>query len=106
MAGKRRGFTDLGLHQNLEHFKGLWVQVLVASVLVTLGRAVAIYPLCALFARSLLKVDPRHQHVLFWGGLRGALALALALSLPEELPRRLGQFKRDKTILYSTWRLR
>ncbi len=25
--------------------------------------------------------------MLFWGGLRGALALALALSLPEDLPR-------------------
>lgn len=25
--------------------------------------------------------------MLFWGGLRGALALALALSLPEGLPR-------------------
>ena len=62
--------------------------MLVAIVLVTLGRAVAIYPLCALFARSRLRIDPRHQHVLFWGGLRGALALALALSLPEELPQR------------------
>ena len=30
----------------------------------------------------------RHQHALFWGGLRGALALALALGLPLELPRR------------------
>jgi len=36
----------------------------------------AIYPLCALFSRSRLRVDVRHQHVLFWGGLRGALALA------------------------------
>jgi CPA1 family monovalent cation:H+ antiporter len=59
---------------------------LVAIALVTLGRAVAIYPLCALFARSRFNVDPGHQHVLFWGGLRGALALALALSLPEDLP--------------------
>jgi CPA1 family monovalent cation:H+ antiporter len=25
--------------------------------------------------------------MLFWGGLRGALALALALALPTELPR-------------------
>jgi CPA1 family monovalent cation:H+ antiporter len=25
--------------------------------------------------------------VLFWGGLRGALALALALALPRDLPR-------------------
>jgi CPA1 family monovalent cation:H+ antiporter len=30
----------------------------------------------------------RHQHALFWGGLRGALALALALGLPAEVPMR------------------
>ena len=29
-----------------------------------------------------------HQHILFWGGLRGALALALALGLPENIPHR------------------
>jgi CPA1 family monovalent cation:H+ antiporter len=29
-----------------------------------------------------------HQHILFWGGLRGALALALALSLPAEVSQR------------------
>ena len=28
------------------------------------------------------------RHVLFWGGLRGALALALALGLPPEIPHR------------------
>ena len=28
------------------------------------------------------------QHVLWWGGLRGALGLALALSLPDSLPHR------------------
>jgi len=49
---------------------------------------VAVYPCCALFARSGLKVTTRHQHVLFWGGLRGALALALALALPAEMPGR------------------
>jgi len=53
-------------------------------VLVILGRAVAIYPLCLVFARSKLRVNYRHQHILFWGGLRGALALALALGLPPE----------------------
>ena len=34
------------------------------------------------------KITLREQHVLWWGGLRGALALALALSLPESLPYR------------------
>jgi CPA1 family monovalent cation:H+ antiporter len=81
-------FLLIGAQEAQQHFKGLWMPVLVAIGLVTLGRAVAIYPLCALFSRSHLKVDPRHQHVLFWGGLRGALALALALSLPEDLPQR------------------
>jgi CPA1 family monovalent cation:H+ antiporter len=81
-------FLLIGAQEAQQHFKGLWVPVLLAIALVTLGRAAAIYPLCAIFSRSRLKVDMRHQHVLFWGGLRGALALALSLSLPEELPRR------------------
>jgi CPA1 family monovalent cation:H+ antiporter len=55
---------------------------------VTLGRAAAIYPCCLLFAGSGLRVSARHQLVLFWGGLRGALALALALGLPPEIPLR------------------
>jgi monovalent cation:H+ antiporter, CPA1 family len=79
-------FLLIGAQEAQQDFSGLWLPVLVAIVLVTLGRAVAIYPVCALFVRSRLKVDMRHQHLLFWGGLRGALALALALSLPGELP--------------------
>jgi CPA1 family monovalent cation:H+ antiporter len=57
----------------------------VAVTITMVGRAVAIYPCCALFARSTARVQPRYQHILFWGGLRGALALALALGLPLEL---------------------
>ncbi len=81
-------FLLIGAQEAQQRFSGLWVPVLAAIVLVTLGRAVAIYPLCAVFARGRLKVERRHQHVLFWGGLRGALALALALALPDDLPER------------------
>lgn len=81
-------FILIGAQEAQQHFRGIWLSVLVAIALVTLGRAVAIYPLCALFSRSRLKVDRRHQHILFWGGLRGALALALALALPDDLPQR------------------
>jgi monovalent cation:H+ antiporter, CPA1 family len=81
-------FLLIGAQEAQQNFSGLWVPLITAVLLVTLGRAVAIYPVCALFSRTRLRVDSRHQHVLFWGGLRGALALALALALPEDLQRR------------------
>jgi len=81
-------FILIGVQEAEQHFNRLWLPVLTAIVAVTLGRAVAIYPLCAVFARSRLRVELRHQHILVWGGLRGALALALALALPAELPQR------------------
>jgi CPA1 family monovalent cation:H+ antiporter len=60
----------------------------LAIGLVVIGRIATVYPLCAVFARSRLKVDMRHQHVLVWGGLRGALALALALAIPDSVPEK------------------
>ena len=41
-----------------------------------------------IFNKSKLKLEKNHQHILFWGGLRGALALALALGLPENIQHR------------------
>ena len=55
--------------------------VIVAIGMAALGRAASVYPICGLFHRSRAAVPFRQQHVLFWGGLRGALALALALSI-------------------------
>jgi CPA1 family monovalent cation:H+ antiporter len=60
----------------------------IATLVVTLGRGVAVYPLCALLGWLHPPIETRHRHVLFWGGLRGALSLALALGLPADLPYR------------------
>jgi CPA1 family monovalent cation:H+ antiporter len=60
----------------------------VAIVLVLAGRLVSIYPLAALFAGSRWRLPGAYQHTLFWGGLRGALALALALAVPATVPER------------------
>jgi monovalent cation:H+ antiporter, CPA1 family len=81
-------FLLIGAQEAQQHFTGIWLPLLVAIALVTLGRAVAIYPICAAFLKTRLRVRFMHQHILFWGGLRGALALALALALPEEMPNR------------------
>jgi monovalent cation:H+ antiporter, CPA1 family len=60
----------------------------VAILLCLLGRAATVYPVAALFGRSKLRLSGAWQHVLWWGGLRGALALALALALPASVAER------------------
>jgi CPA1 family monovalent cation:H+ antiporter len=60
----------------------------IAILLVIFGRALSIYPLSLLFGWSRWRLEPRFQHTLFWGGLRGALALALALAVPPQVPER------------------
>jgi len=81
-------FILIGLHEAAQGRRLLTQTTLVAVVLASLGRVGAVYPLSAIFSRSVLAVDIRHQHVLVWGGLRGALGLVLALALPDTLPEK------------------
>ena len=59
-----------------------------AILLVLGGRLLAIYPLSLVFLGTDRRLPIGYQHVLFWGGLRGALALALALTIPANVPER------------------
>ena len=70
--------TDKG--HDLLLYGGLILMLLV-------GRVVSVYGCSAVFSRSRLKIPMTHQHILVWGGLRGALGLALALGLPSTLPQ-------------------
>lgn len=81
-------FMLIGIRGAYQDFTNLLIPIAIAILFVLLGRAIAIYPLSALFKRTSLQVSSNHQHILFWGGLRGALALALALGLPPEIPQR------------------
>lgn len=74
-----------GAAQPLGHYL---LPAAIGIVLVLVGRAAAVYPITALFGRTALATDPITRHILFWGGLRGALALALALAAPAALPER------------------
>jgi CPA1 family monovalent cation:H+ antiporter len=81
-------FILIGIHEAHQPVGLFSVEILIAILLVLAGRLVAVYPLSAIFARTALKLDFRYQHVLFWGGLRGALGLALALALPAMVAER------------------
>lgn len=69
----------------------LWTNIgslALAVVIVLAGRAAAIYGLSPLVNRARGDISAAWQHVLFWGGLRGALSVALALGLGTQFPHR------------------
>jgi CPA1 family monovalent cation:H+ antiporter len=81
-------FLLIGVAVAAMPFRSYGAVLLTAVVVVLLGRGLTIYPLSLLFLRSRWTISLREQHILWWGGLRGALALALALSMPPILPLR------------------
>jgi CPA1 family monovalent cation:H+ antiporter len=83
-------FLLIGLDVELSK---LWEHVIpigVAVVAVLMSRAVVVYgfPLIARLLGRRLHLPSSWRHVLFWGGLRGAISLALVLSVPTALPER------------------
>jgi CPA1 family monovalent cation:H+ antiporter len=81
-------FLLIGVSLVAHHVLTVLAVACLAIGLVLAGRALAVYGCCGLFARTGQRVPLKQQHLLVWGGLRGALALALALSLPADLPER------------------
>jgi len=81
-------FLLIGMNGTKENILLIWRTALAAVLLVMVGRAAAVYLTLLPFARSSSQVSIRQQHVLVWGGLRGALPLALVLGLPTTIPRR------------------
>jgi len=84
-------FLLIGLTVDLPQLTGNLVPIAVGLVAVLVSRAAVVYGLSGL--AHVRRRSPPHlpmcwRHVLFWGGLRGAISLALALSLPVDLPER------------------
>ena len=74
-------FLLIGLDIDLPALASNWQFILWAIAAILVSRAIAVYSL----SRLGREMPERWRHVLFWGGLRGAIALALALSLPAAL---------------------
>lgn len=71
-------FLLIGLQIELSSLFASWEVIAIAIIAVIIARAVTIYSL-AWIGRG---IPYSWQHILNWGGLRGAISLALALSLP------------------------
>jgi monovalent cation:H+ antiporter, CPA1 family len=81
-------FLLIGLEIHVRELLRNWASVMLAIGAVLLGRVLSVYLLVPLSNRFGEKISFRWRHVVVWGGLRGALALALALSLQGTFPYR------------------
>ncbi len=81
-------FLLIGLEIDVDELLRSWRPVLLAVGAVLVGRALSVYLLVPVSNALTEKIPLRWQHVIVWGGLRGALALALALSLDSTFPDR------------------
>lgn len=74
-------FLLIGLRIDLNDLFGSWQLIVWAVIAILISRAIAVYGL----SRVSQDIPSKWRHVLYWGGLRGAISLALALSLPTDL---------------------
>jgi CPA1 family monovalent cation:H+ antiporter len=76
-------FLLIGLRIDVRDLSGHADAVVIAVVAILLARAVIVYGtvLVQNRIRATEYVPTSYQHVLYWGGLRGAVSLALALTL-------------------------
>jgi len=74
-------FLLIGLQVEIPLLLENWAAILVGILAVLVARAIVIY---SSTTRN-KNIPGNWRHIVFWGGLRGAISLALALSLPLSL---------------------
>ncbi len=79
-------FIVVGVVITVTMFEQRWLAMVIAVLAVTVARAVSVYGgLSLLKLFGVHELSLRHQTVMVWSGVRGAVTLALALSLPVTL---------------------
>ena len=91
-------FLMVGLSVNTDDVMSRIGPVFIVLALVLTARALSIYTFVPLTTRwfKLPRVSMGERHIMWWGGLKGGLAIAVVLSIPSDLPER--QFLFDLTI--------
>jgi CPA1 family monovalent cation:H+ antiporter len=80
-------FLLIGLEADLRQLQLNLPLLVVAIIAVLLSRAIVVYLLTWLHGvvDTKRRIPVAYRHIMYWGGLRGAISLALALSLSGEI---------------------
>lgn len=81
-------FLLIGIKIQITQLAQFALPIAVAVIAVLVSRAISVYLITTLHNRltpDQSDVPLRYQHVMFWGGLRGAISLALALTIGRNL---------------------
>ncbi len=81
-------FLFIGLEIEIGQLWPNVIPIIVAVVAVLFSRAIVVYGITGFYSRVVglqQKIPISYRHVMFWGGLRGAISLALALALTGEI---------------------
>ncbi|MBF0263659.1 MAG: cation:proton antiporter [Gammaproteobacteria bacterium] len=83
-------FLLIGLSVSLSSLFAYMDEILITVALLLIVRASLIYTLVPMTTRffNLPEVTLGEKHIMWWGGLKGGLAIAIVLSIPEDLPGR------------------
>ncbi len=78
-------FLLIGLEIELTQLRPNIIPIIVAVLAIILSRGVIIYTFSWVYGRfqPQNRIPFNFQHVMYWGGLRGAISLALALSIED-----------------------
>ncbi len=83
-------FLLVGLSIDASYLFSFLPVILVAVIFVQIARAASVYSLVPLTIKlfNLPGVSMAERHIIWWGGLKGGLAIAIVLSIPESIPGR------------------
>jgi CPA1 family monovalent cation:H+ antiporter len=81
-------FLLIGLKVRVGDLFRMWPAVVLTIAAVLAGRVLTVYGLVPISNLFSARIPLRWQHVMVWGGMRGALSLALVLSIGQDFPYR------------------
>lgn len=83
-------FLLVGLSVDISVLIGRWDVIFIAVLLVLLSRAATVYSMvpATVTLFRLPRIELGERHIMWWGGLKGGLAIAIVLSIPVDIAGR------------------